>query len=167
MHTMSKYKYFFGVKMALKHLNIFVATMTGTALMVAEDISDFCSDNNIDARVKEMDNLRIEKLIESKCPVLIASSTYGQGDVPDNGQNFYNNLKKSSPNLSHIKYSVFGLGDMTYRDTFAYGGKKFDNILSSLKAEKIAESFYHDASDGSLPEEVAVNWFQENILKLI
>ena len=63
MHTMSKYKYFFGVKMALKHLNIFVATMTGTALMVAEDISDFCSDNNIDARVKEMDNLRIEKLI--------------------------------------------------------------------------------------------------------
>jgi len=153
--------------MALKHLNIFVATMTGTALMVAEDISDFCNDNGVNTNVLEMDNLEIDELIKSKSPVLVTSSTYGQGDVPDNGQKFFNAIKKKSPNLSHIKYSVFGLGDMTYRDTFAYGGKKFDKLLYSLKAKKIAEPFYHDASDGSLPEEVAVKWFQENILKFI
>ena len=150
-----------------EHINIFVATMTGTALMVAEDISEFCNDNDINTTIIEMDNLSFDKFIISKYPILVASSTYGQGDVPDNGQDLYNKLKNNSPNLSHIEYIVFGLGDMTYRDTFAYGGKKFDQLLSKLNAKKIGQSFYHDASDGSLPEEVAVNWFKENIFKLL
>ena len=67
----------------------------------------------------------------------------------------------------HIKYAVFGLGDMTYKDTFAYGGKKFDHLFLELKANRIGEPFYHDASDGSLPEEEAVNWFKEKIFKLL
>ena len=58
-------------------------------------------------------------------------------------------------------------GDMTYKDTFAYGGKKFDHLFLKLKANRIGEPFYHDASDGSLPEEVAVNWFKEKIFKLL
>ena len=52
---------------------------------------------------------------------------------------------------------------MTYRDTFAYGGKKFSDLLDLLNATKIGDPFYHDASDGSLPEEVAVDWFANNI----
>jgi len=150
-----------------EHINIFVATMTGTALMVAEDISEFCNDKGINTKVIEMDNLSYEKFINSKYPILIVSSTYGQGDVPDNGQNLYNKLKSSSQNLSHIKYIVFGLGDMTYKDTFANGGKKFDKLLSKLNANKLGESYYHDASDGSLPEEVAVNWFKDSIFKFL
>ena len=50
---------------------------------------------------------------------------------------------------------------MTYRDTFAYGGKKFDHLFSKLNANRIGDPYYHDASDGSLPEEEAVNWFLE------
>ena len=146
-----------------KELLILVATMTGTALMVAEDIAEYCNDNDINTTITEMDNANINILIDNKLPVLICSSTYGQGDVPDPAQEFYNDLKDSSPNLSHIKYAVFGLGDMTYRDTFAYGGKKFSDLLDSLNATKIGKPFYHDASDGSLPEEVAVEWFINNI----
>ena len=151
----------------IEHINIFVATMTGTALMVAEDISEFCNDNNVETTIIEMDNLSYENFINSKYPILIASSTYGQGDVPDNGQDLYNKLESCSPNLSHIKYIVFGLGDMTYKDTFANGGKKFDQLLSKLNAKKIGQSFYHDASDGSLPEEVAIKWFKDSIFKLL
>ena len=99
--------------------------------------------------------------------ILIVSSTYGQGDVPDGSKNFYNNLKSSNISLEHIKYAIFGLGDMTYKDTFAYGGKKFDHLFLELKANRIGEPFYHDASDGSLPEEEAVNWFKEKIFKLL
>ena len=32
-------------------LNIFVATMTGTALMVADDIAEFCNKNNIKTNI--------------------------------------------------------------------------------------------------------------------
>ena len=147
---------------------ILVATMTGTALMVAEDVADYCNNNDIETRILEMDNININELINNKYPVLVCSSTYGQGDVPDNAQNFYNDLKKKSPDLSHIKYALFGLGDLdTHRDTFAFGGKKFDKILSSLGAKRIDNPYYHDASEGSLPEEVAVEWFKKNIQNLL
>ena len=147
---------------------ILVATMTGTALMVAEDIADYCNNNNIETRILEMDNININELIDNKYPVLVCSSTYGQGDVPDNAKKFYNDLKENSPDLSHIKYALFGLGDLaTHRDTFAFGGKKFDKILSSLGAKRIDNPYYHDASEGSLPEEVAVEWFKKNIQNLL
>ena len=146
---------------------ILVATMTGTALMAAEDIADYCNNNDIKTRILEMDNININELIDSKVPVLVCSSTYGQGDVPDNAQNFYNDLKKKSPDLSHIKYALFGLGDMTYRDTFAYGGKKISDLFNNLNAIQLGNAFYHDASDGTLPEEVAVKWFKKHIIKLI
>ena len=40
-------------------------------------------------------------------------------------------------------------------------------LLSDLKAELIGAPYYHDASDGSLPEEVAVEWFKEYIINLL
>ena len=144
-------------------LLILVATMTGTALMAAEDIAEYCSENNIKTNIIEIDNIETNVLTDAKGLVLICSSTYGQGDVPDSAQEFYNKLKDLSPDLKHIRYALFGLGDMTYRDTFAYGGKKFSDLLDSLNATKIGDPFYHDASDGSLPEEVAVDWFANNI----
>ena len=53
---------------------------------------------------------------------------------------------------------------MTYKDTFAFGGKKFEELLSSLNAVKIVDSCFHDASAGTLPEEEAVIWFKEKVL---
>jgi MioC protein len=153
--------------MSSNNILILVATMTGTALMAAEDIAEYCEKNNLKTRIHEMDNLEINIIIKSNCPILICSSTYGQGDVPDDSQNFYNELKKTAPDLFHISYSVFGLGDMTYRDTFAFGGKKFFDLLKSLGANSLGDPFYHDASDGTLPEEVAVDWFKDNIMQII
>ena len=150
-----------------KNMDIFVATMTGTALMVADEIVELCSEEDIEAKITEMDYLSDKNLKDLINPVLIVSSTYGQGDVPDGSKDFYNSVKSNAPNLSHINYAIFGLGDMTYKDTFAYGGKKFDHLFLELKANRIGEPFYHDASDGSLPEEEAVNWFKEKIFKFL
>ena len=149
------------------NLKILVATMTGTALMVAEDIGDFCKANKINISINEMEEFNLNELSTLKNPILVCSSTYGQGDVPDNAQNFYNDLINTSPNLSHINYALFGLGDSTYKDTFAFGGKKFDKLLLSLNAKRIGNAFYHDASEGTLPEEVGVKWFQKNIFSYI
>ena len=46
---------------------------------------------------------------------------------------------KSSPDLSHINYLLFGLGDMTYKDTFAQGVGKFDDLFFSLNAKRITD----------------------------
>ena len=151
----------------MPNLNIYVATMTGTALMVADDIVDFCKEKNITATITEMDYLSPENLNGIKNPILIISSTYGQGDVPDGSKDFYDALHKNKPNLQHLRYAVFGLGDMTYKETFAFGGKKFDELFNELNAKRIGESFYHDASTGTLPEEEAINWFSKSILKVL
>ena len=56
---------------------------------------------------------------------------------------------------------------MTYKETFAQGGKKFDSLFCSLNAKRITKPFYHDASDGTLPEEAAVEWFKSEVINLI
>ncbi len=150
-----------------KKLTILVASMTGNALIAAEEIQSFCEEKDINAKIEELDNASINVITDNKDPIVMCSSTYGQGDVPDSAHRFYNELKESAPDLSHVKYALFGLGDMTYRDTFAFGGKKFDELFSSLKAIRIDEPYFHDASDGSLPEEKAVEWFEEKIYKLL
>ena len=151
----------------LKAIDIIVASMTGTALIVADEIVETCKEKNISALITEMDNITYEFLLEKNNPILIVSSTYGQGDVPDGSKIFYNGLKEHSPSLKHINYAVFGLGDMTYKDTFAFGGKKFEDLFDKLEAKQITKSYFHDASDGSLPEEEAVKWFNEKLVNVL
>ena len=65
-----------------KNLNILVASMTGTALIVADEIAEICDSNNIKAKITEMDNLHYKSIIEQEFPILIISSTYGQATFP-------------------------------------------------------------------------------------
>ena len=60
-----------------------------------------------------------------------------------------------------MRYGVFGLGDRTYAETFNFGGKRFDELLAELGAERIGERHTHDASSGILPEETALEWCQD------
>jgi MioC protein len=56
---------------------------------------------------------------------------------------------------------VFGLGDRTYAETFNFGGKRFDELLAELGAQRIGARHMHDASSGVLPEETALEWCQD------
>jgi MioC protein len=89
---------------------------------------------------------------------LVCTSTYGQGDVPDNAQEFFASLERERPSLSAVSYGLIALGDTTYKDTFCEGGIRFDNLLTELGARRIGEMLKHDASSGTLPEEVAAQW---------
>jgi MioC protein len=97
---------------------------------------------------------------------LICTSTYGQGDVPDNAKALYEDLQKTRPDLSQVRYGVFGLGDRTYAETFNFGGKRFDDLLTELGARRIGERHTHDASSGILPEETALEWCQAWLAKV-
>jgi MioC protein len=65
-----------------------------------------------------------------------------------------------------VRYGVFGLGDRTYAETYNFGGKRFDEILQTLGAERIGERYANDASSGTLPEEIAVEWAQSWVEKV-
>lgn len=140
-------------------IKILVGTMTGNAERVAEEIELSCDDR---ARIETLDMDRLTpSVFDGDAVFLICTSTYGQGDVPDNARDFYNLLGERKPDLRHVRYGVISLGDMTYAQTFANGGKRFDAILTELGATRLGEVFCHDASTGTLPEDEAVAWAGE------
>lgn len=141
-------------------LTIYVGTMTGTAELVAEEIRDFVEGEGGRARIVLMEELDAGAFSEGGLHFIV-TSTYGQGDVPDNAQAFHDALTAERPDLSHVRYGLIGLGDSTYQQTFAFGGRKFDRLLTELGATRLGAAFYHDASGGDLPEEVGLDWFKD------
>jgi sulfite reductase alpha subunit-like flavoprotein len=140
-------------------VTILVGTMTGTAQLCAQEMELALDDGETEVETVMMDGL--DASVFSRPSVfLICTSTYGQGDVPDNARALYEDLKQARPDLSHVRYGVFGLGDRTYAETFNFGGKRFDDILTELGAKRIGERHMHDASSGILPEETALEWCQ-------
>lgn len=141
-------------------LKILVGTMTSTADYVAQAIQMDCADLVGEIEILLMDGLDIS-VFEEDALYLICTSTYGSGDVPDNARNLYDSLDLTPKFLGEVRYGVIALGDRTYVQTFAFGGRKFDERLQGLGAQRIGELFIHDASAGTMPEELATAWCRE------
>ena len=145
-------------------LKILVGTMTSTADYVAQAIQMDCADLIPDIEVQLMDGLDIsvfDAIAEEDAIYLICTSTYGQGDVPDNARVLYDSLETEPKFLGHVRYGVIALGDRTYLQTFCFGGKKFDERLQGLGAQRMGEVWCHDASSGTLPETEGAEWCRQ------
>ncbi|HZD31700.1 MAG TPA: flavodoxin domain-containing protein [Candidatus Angelobacter sp.] len=139
------------------NLTILVGTMTGTAEMVAQEVQTALEAAGHAASIRMMDDLDAA-IFQPGGAFLICTSTYGQGDVPDNAQGLISSLETERPDLSAVTYGVIALGDLTYKDTFCEGGLRFDTLLTELGARRVGEILQHDASSGTLPEEIAAQW---------
>lgn len=139
------------------NLTILVGTMTGTAEMVAQEVETALQAAGHSVSNRMMDDLDAD-VFAGGGVFLICTSTYGQGDVPDNAQEFIASLERERPDLSAVTYGVIALGDLTYKDTFCQGGLRFDKLLTELGALRVGDVLKHDASSGTLPEEVAAQW---------
>jgi MioC protein len=131
--------------------------MTGTAELVAEELRDELAQRGVAAVLKPMDGLD-ETVFAEGGDFLVCTSTYGQGDVPDNARDFFERLEAARPDLSGVRFGLIALGDRTYNTTYCDGGRKFDELLLALGARRIGEPLLHDASAGTVPEEVALAW---------
>jgi MioC protein len=139
---------------------VLVGSMTGTARMVAQELELAFAGDDVAIRVVMMDGLD-HSVFAQPGVFLICTSTYGQGDVPDNAKALYADLLGCRADLSGVRYGVFALGDRTHVGTFCFGGKRFDEALSALGARRCGPVFEHNASGGTLPEDVALEWFPD------
>ena len=141
------------------YVNVLVGTISGTAQLVAQELELRHEDGEIRFRITPMDGLDSTVFADGGL-FLICTSTYGQGDVPDNAKQLFESLEAKRPLLANVAYGVIGLGDRTYAETFCFGGKRFDNLLTELGARRLGEPMFHDASSGTMPEEEAARWAQ-------
>src|SRR5579864_6425426 len=132
-------------------IGIFVATMTGLAEICAQEVAAALNTAGLTAEIMPMDGLQVDVIDDFKT-LIVVSSTYGHGDIPDNGQAFFAALS-ALDTLAGKNFSVFGLGDRTYSDTFCHAGEKWDALLASKGATRIAPLERHDASAGTLAED--------------
>jgi MioC protein len=131
--------------------------MTGTAELVASEVQAALEATGREVDVRLMDDLGADAFAEDAV-YLICTSTYGNGDVPDNAQAFFSALESERPDLHEVRYGLISLGDRTYKATFCQGGLRFDALLTELGAKRIGDALLHDAGSGTLPEDVAAEW---------
>jgi MioC protein len=145
---------------------LLVASMSGTAEMVADELAQEIKSRGLTARIIGMEKAKLSLFAEFQT-FIVCSSTYGTGDVPDNGQAFYAELTEQRPDLSQIRYGLVGLGDMTYFTSFCGGGRKFDEIFSSLGARRIGDCLFHDAKSDVFADQAALEWLEGWLTELL
>ena len=110
-------------------IQLLFGSQTGNARNLAHVVSDQLRDNGIENQLRDMVEVPPEDILEMN-QVLIITSTYGDGEAPDNASEWLSYLKFADDlDLSHLSYCVIGLGD-PYYPHFCQCGKDFDEYLS-------------------------------------
>ncbi|PZQ48436.1 MAG: sulfite reductase subunit alpha [Rhodovulum sulfidophilum] len=118
-------------------LNVLYGTQTGNAEAVAEMAAKTARGMGFDARVQALDDVEMEALAAMR-RVIVVCSTYGEGEMPDNAQLFWEALSSTAaPRLEQMRFGVLALGDSGY-DGYCQAGKLIDLRLEQLGAQRLA-----------------------------
>ncbi|MHC3003757.1 flavodoxin domain-containing protein [Gordonia metallireducens] len=141
---------------------ILYGTETGTGELVADAIADAL--NQHDPSIYDMSEYAVEDLDPADFLVIVCS-TYGEGELPTGAEPFADELESVNPDLSGLRFAVFGLGDSIY-DTFNRGGEIVAEMLTKRGAVQVGEHARHDNSSSIKPAKQAEEW-AEGIAELV
>jgi sulfite reductase (NADPH) hemoprotein beta-component len=134
-------------------ISIYFASDGGTAESLAKKLGKRASQRGLKPKVLSMDDIILEDLpLEEN--ILFITSTAGQGEIPQNGKQFWDAIKNSGDlDLEFSKISVFGLGDSLYwprpQDKHYYNKPAQDifNKLTLFNAKVLVELGLGDDQD--------------------
>ncbi|MCC5854038.1 MAG: flavodoxin domain-containing protein, partial [Alkalimonas sp.] len=114
-------------------LTILYGSQTGNARHVAEQLAAEAKAKQWTVNLLDMADYKANQLKNEQF-LTIVTSTYGEGEPPENAEAFYKFLfSKKAPKLPQLKYAVLGLGDTSY-EFFCKTAQDFDQRLAELGA---------------------------------
>ena len=117
-------------------LTIVYGSQTGNARHVAAALASLAKAKNIAAKVVDLADYKSTQL-KNEQYLIIVTSTYGEGEPPENAVSFYNFLfSKKAPQVPQLKFAVLGLGDTSY-EFFCKTAADFDERLAELGGQRL------------------------------
>ncbi|WP_312682576.1 flavodoxin [Lactococcus taiwanensis] len=137
---------------------IVYASMTGNTEACADIVADKLEELGWEVELDECTSVDAEDMMDADL-CIVGTYTYGDGELPDEIVDFYEELK--DVDLTGKTYGVFGSGD-TFYDDFCLCVDMFDETLAMTGATKGAESVKVDLSPED-EDEVALENFAETL----
>jgi sulfite reductase (NADPH) flavoprotein alpha-component len=121
----------------LTSLTVLFGSQTGNSETLAKRIAREAGRRGFAATVHDLGNYTVQQLASER-RVLIVTSTYGDGEPPDNARTFWTSLiDNAAPKIPETQFSICALGDSNY-PKFCGFGKDVDVRLEALGARRVA-----------------------------
>ncbi|GAB3135834.1 sulfite reductase subunit alpha [Tsukamurella serpentis] len=146
---------------ATLHATVLYGTQTGNSEELAERLVGMLREGGLGAELAALDDTDPARLADAS-HLLVVTSTYGEGEMPDNAELFWEALSSdTAPRLEHLHFSVLALGDSGY-EGFCRAGQILDTRFEQLGATRLAPRADCDVDF----EEPATAWLQEVVGRL-
>ena len=136
---------------------ILYGTESGNAELIAEDLGAELSASDAEVETQDLQDTDPASLSPDRF-YLVVCSTHGEGDLPNSAIPFAEAFDASPPDLTGVRYAMFGLGDTFYEETYSQGSEHIDRRFTAQGATRIGEYGRHDASSWDLPSDAALAW---------
>lgn len=115
------------------------ATITGNNEDVADIITDALEEHDVEVEESEISTADVAGFEQADL-CIVCPYTYDEGALPDEGLDFYDDLKES--NLKGKVYGVAGSGDTYYGEYYCMAVDKFGKAFDEAGATKGAENVH-------------------------
>lgn len=123
---------------ASAQIHILFGSQTGNAEGLAQSAAAAARAKGLLPVVQALGEVDLEVFAAMR-HVLVITSTYGEGEMPDNAQLFWDAISASTaPRLEQMHFAVLAIGDTSY-DGFCQAGKFIDMRLEQLGAKRLAD----------------------------
>ncbi|MGF6569214.1 sulfite reductase (NADPH) flavoprotein alpha-component [Paraburkholderia sp. GAS333] len=137
------------------------ASQTGNTESLTERYATRLMESGFEIRTSCMDDYQAASLAKAQY-VLLMTSTFGDGDPPDNAQSLWTQLSADdAPRLDGVRFAVLALGDRNY-DQFCGHGRRLDERLAAQGALRLMDRV---DCDGEY-QESADAWLERIIVRI-